>query len=252
MIYYICALQCEAVPFIRRLNLKKNPAYTRMDVFENENSTVMVAGSGILNSAMSVTELFASGGVSAGDFIVNVGICGYMGNRNLPFGTALICNMIKSEYNGRKYYPDMIYKSPFEEYQVITYNNAVHDGKGRGECLADMEAAGVYEGAIRFVKTSQIAFIKIVSDYCDGNFPSKNQVESYIDENADDIIKWAESVYELINSTHKAGLTAEEELLMNATADRLRYSVTRRNQLKNQLIYEKIIGKDIVKIMEDM
>lgn len=252
MVYYICALQCEAVPFIRRLNLKKNPSYTRMDVFENENSTVMVAGSGMLNSAMSVTELLTSGGVSDGDFIVNVGICGYMGNRDVPLGTALICNMIKSEYNGRKYYPDMIYKPPFEEYQLITYNNAVHDGTGRGEYLADMEAAGVYEGAIRFAKTSQIAFIKIVSDYCDGNFPSKNQVEGYVGENVDTITGWAENVHELLNSTHREGLTAEEEMLMNITADRLRYSVTRRNQLKNQLIYEKIMGKDIVKIMEGM
>lgn len=252
MIYYICALKCEAAPIIRRLGLKKNPSYTRMDVFENESSVVMVAGSGMVNAAMSVTELLCRMGAGDRDFIVNVGICGYMGNKDMPLGTALMCSRIKSGFNGREYYPDMIYRSPFKECAAVTFENAVNDYSGKGEYVADMEAAGIYESAIRFVRTSQIAFIKIVSDYCDGIYPTKEQAESYIEENADTITEWAESIHDLINSKRAEGLTADEESLMNDVADSLNYSVTRRHQFRKQLIYDKITGKDVVKIMKGM
>lgn len=252
MIYYICALQCEAVPFIHRLKLKKNMAYTHMDVFENESSTVVVTGTGLLKSAMSVTELLTSANIGDKDFIVNVGICGYIGSGNILLGTAFMCNSIEAEYNGRKYYPDMIYESPFEECKIITCNNVVTDSAKDDEYLTDMEAAGVYESAIRFVKTSQIAFIKIVSDYCDGNYPSKEEAEGYIGRNADTIIEWAENVQNQLRLNHKEVLTSEEIFLMNETADRLRYSVTKRHLLKNQLIYEKIVGKDIMELMKNM
>lgn len=251
MIYYIFAMRCEAAPFIERFHLKKNPEYTRMDVFEDENRIVMIAGNGMLDAAMSVTELLTVRGIRKNDFFVNIGICGYMGKEKAEVGRTYICNEIQDVSTKRTYYPDMLYESPFEENRVLTYSHAVSEREDTEECLVDMEAAGIYEGFIRFGKTNQMAFIKIVSDYCDGNYPSKQEIEELLEKNVNQIVQWVEETAALLNTGHQEVLTEEEENLIQLTADRLHYSVTRRNQLKKQMIYEKLTGKNIIRLMEE-
>lgn len=250
MVYYICAMRFEAEPFIKRLDLKKNTYYKRIEVFENDICAVLVTGTGFLKAAISVTELLSTRDISDGDLIINVGICGYMGENNFAKGTAFICNCIKNGYDGRTYYPDMIYKSPFRECSLITYSSVVSGSAQRKDCMADMEAAGVYEAAIRFFKTNQIAFIKIVSDYCDGQYPLKEEAGEYVDINADMVIRWAEEVSEDLDSDAEVELTEEEIEALERTVQRLHYSVTRRNQLKKQMVYEKVMGRDVLGVLE--
>lgn len=250
MVYYICAMRFEAEPFIKRLDLKKNTFYKRIEVFENDRCAVLVTGAGFLKAAMAVTELLTTRDISTKDLIINVGICGYMGENNFAKGTAFICNSIKSGYDGRTYYPDMIYKSPFRECSLVTYSSVVSGSAQRKDCMVDMEAAGVYEASIRFVKINHIAFIKIVSDYCDGQYPLKEEAKEYVDRNADMIIRWAQEVLEDLDSDAEVKLTEEEIEALDRTAQRLHYSVTRRNQLKKQMVYEKVMGRDVLGILE--
>lgn len=255
MIYFIFAMKAEAQPFIEKLGLKKNTAYRRMDVFEDENSVVAITGTGILRAAMSVTELLSTMEISKSDILVNVGICGMKSNPDGKenIGDAYICNSIISCYDGRTYYPDMLYRTPFDEGRLVTVNKP-EDGEqysdtcdSRAVTLVDMEAAGVYEAAIRFMNSDQISFIKIVSDMCDGRYPKPDEVPDITGRHAEEIIKWADVVHGFRQKDVGMELSTAEKEWINEVADRHRYSVTRREMLKRKVMYSKVTGADITK-----
>lgn len=257
MIYYFFAMKAEAKSFIEKLGLKKNISYRHMDVFENEEYAVCITGTGMIRAAIAVTELLSTRQPSGKDFILNIGICGFRGaTSGRKVGETFICNKIISSHDGKTYYPDMIYEIEYEEMQLRTLNKPDENYQytdEENEELADMEAAGVYEAAIRFINSDQIAFIKIVSDMCDGIFPTKDEVENLVGARANYILEWTHNIATIRKKDDNIRLSEDEIKWIDEISDKMRYSVTRREMLKRRVLYEKITGVYITKkFIEDI
>lgn len=251
MIYLIFAMRVEAEPFIERYNLKKNKRFTRMDVFENDNVAAVISGTGILRAGLSVTEYLSSRAIGIEDFLVNVGICGCTyDNADAP-GKIFICNKIESDGISRTFYPDMLYKNAFEESDITSCTGVIADRSLVKTGLVDMEAAGVYAAGIRFMRTSQIAVIKIASDMCDGTIPDKAQVIQMISKRCNTICDWISGIADYRKTLNSSVMTAEEISATEQLSDMLSCSETMSNILKQHLIYYKLTGIDICKMISE-
>lgn len=112
----------------------------------------------------------------SGDFLINYGSCA--GRKNNPVGTVSLCNKLTQTVDGRTFYPDILYRHPFEEAELYSFP-AVQDresfqqfldkdaGAGdRGkEILVDMEAAAIYQAGNYYYAPHQMLFLKVVTDH---------------------------------------------------------------------------------------
>ena len=187
MIYYAMALYPEARTFIRQMGLKKCVEETHMQIFENENTSLILTGVGEVQAAAAVSYLFARRPPLEQDLLINVGICG---SAQQPQGTCYLCNKIVQQTTGRTFYPDILLRHPFEEATLTTCPTVIKDG-ARETALLDMEAAGIYQAGQMFLQPHQMTFLKIVSDAADGSRLSKQQVEQLVERHASVIIAWS-------------------------------------------------------------
>ena len=146
MITIFTALYPEAKELIRALSLKKDMTQNHFQVFSDENNQIqiVITGASAIAAATAVAE----------DFLINYGSCA--GRKNIPVGTVSLCNKLTQTVDGRTFYPDILYRHPFEEAELYSFP-AVQDresfqqfldkdagaGDRRKEILVDMEAAAI-------------------------------------------------------------------------------------------------------------
>lgn len=239
MIYIATAMYYEAEPFIKRLNLKKEPGCRYFNVFRNNEYTLIITGVGKIKSAAAVSFLISEYKVNKRDFLVNVGCCG-ISDFGIEKGTAFLCNKIVDGASKRAFYPEMIFEHGFREGCVIT-NDYIQkkDGALKEGYLFDMEASSIFEASTIFLKTHQIGVIKIVSDYIGEVNVDKSSVEDIIYKNLDDILEYTKRVHDALNE-YKDVLTSRENEAIRAICESYRMSVTMSNKLIQILRYYKL------------
>lgn len=82
------------------------------------------------------------------------------------------CNKITEQTTGRTFYPDVIYRHPFAEAEIVTQavpyrgaNETQDPENGAGARLYDMEAAAVYQAGAYYFGPHQMTFLKVVTDH---------------------------------------------------------------------------------------
>lgn len=185
MIYVVTALYQEAHGFIRELELKKNTAYAPFEVFDNENAGIrlVVTGVGEIAAAAVVAAVCAQDGADAADFLINIGCCaaanagadsgcetvdsgmdsGYGAAHAAQIGDLYVCHKITEQATGKTFYPDILYRHPWKERELVTGMQPLQRAAAHG-ALYDMEAAAVYQAGIRFFSPDRMIFLKVVSD----------------------------------------------------------------------------------------
>lgn len=186
MIYVVTALYQEAHGLIRELELKKNTAYAPFEVFDNENAGIrlVVTGVGEIAAAAATAAVCARDGADAADFLINIGCCaaahagadrgcepadrdtdsGYGEANAAQIGDLYVCHKITEQATGKTFYPDILYRHPWKERELVTGMQPLQRTAAQG-VLYDMEAAAVYQAGIRFFSPDRMLFLKVVSDF---------------------------------------------------------------------------------------
>jgi hypothetical protein len=119
MLTIVTALYCEAESLIKFYHLKKDNQINKFQVFVNEELRLLLTNSGSIAAAAGVTYLSTLFPPESSDFLINIGICA-ASDQGIPRGSIFLCNQIMEESTGRSFYPDVIYRNPFPESNIIT------------------------------------------------------------------------------------------------------------------------------------
>ena len=185
MINEVTTLYQEAHGLIRELELKKNTAYAPFEVFDNESAGIrlVVTGVGEIAAAAAVVAVCARDGADAavcrcisgcrgaansvadsGCEAVDSGMDSGSGAANIAqIGDLYLCHKITEQATGKTFYPDILYRHPWKEQELVTGMQPLQRSAAQG-VLYDMEAAAVYQAGIRFFSPDRMLFLKVVSD----------------------------------------------------------------------------------------
>ena len=248
MIYIAVALGIEARPLIKKFKLKKDSTINRVQVFKNEKIILIVTGVGILKSAIALTYILSKVKIDSDDIFINIGICGAK-NKEYKIGDIVLCNKIINSESKRAYYPDMIFDHRFKEGSLESFNRVINSESGVTGDLVDMEGAGLIEASSYFFETYQVNIIKIVSDYLDGDIDPKS-VENLIEKALVEIEIWLERRSEF-HLEKELEFLDEERREVDSLIVKGRFSVTMVNELESLLLYYKLKGENLIKLIKN-
>lgn len=107
----------------------------------------------------------ANAGVDRGCEIVDRGMDSGSGAANAAqIGDLYLCHKITEQATGKTFYPDILYRHPWKERELVTGMQPLQRTAAQG-VLYDMEAAAVYQAGIRFFSPDRMLFLKVVSDF---------------------------------------------------------------------------------------
>lgn len=157
------ALAMEARVWADALGLKSGWLPGPYASFYGDRIRLVVSGTGMLAAAGATG--YALGRESGWTGAVNAGIGGSR-NPEAPPGTWVILRKSTDSATGRSFYPDLLWRHPFKEADGITSNAPVTAGMEGIDPSAvyDMEAAGFFSIAGRFLGPHQIMSLKWISD----------------------------------------------------------------------------------------
>lgn len=247
MIFICTSMYCEASPFIKQLNLKKDSKVNKFEIFKNDEIILIITGVGKIKAAVAVSYLLSKYEPGTSDLFINIGVCG--ANKDMVIGNAYLCNKIIENDTKKTFYPDILFKHPYKEASVETCSNIIksYDNRLEGQ-LVDMEASGIYQAALLFFETHQVFFIKIVSDYLNTKNLSEAFVLKLVEDKVQGIIAWMNEI-KLGFLYNKNVLSNEEQEILNLVVENLKLSSTMENQLKQLIIYYKLQHGDINDIL---
>jgi len=270
MIYVVTALYQEAHGFIRELELKKNTAYAPFEVFDNENAGIrlVVTGVGEIAAAAVVAAVCARDGADAADFLINIGCCaaanagadsgcetvdsgmdsGYGAAHAAQTGDLYLCHKITEQETGKTFYPDILYRHPWKERELVTGMQPLQRAAAHG-ALYDMEAAAVYQAGIRFFSPDRMLFLKVVSDFGIAGQERMTAealtglLEQYVKEVAAFLTNLREAADEE-ETLRNDGILQEDETVLERLFAALHCSQTMRASARQYITYAALTGYD--------
>ena len=269
MIYVMMALYQEAHGLIRELELKKNTAYAPFEVFDNESAGIrlVVTGVGEIAAAAATTAVCARDGADAADFLVNIGCCaaaegaaggcepadrdmdsGYGAAHAAQIGDLYVCHKITEQATGKTFYPDILYRHPWKERELVTGMQPLQRAAAHG-ALYDMEAAAVYQAGIRFFSPDRMLFLKVVSDFGIAGQERMTAealtglLEQYVKEVAAFLTNLREAADEE-ETLRNDGILQEDETVLERLFAALHCSQTMRASARQYITYAALTGYD--------
>ncbi|WP_279117797.1 spore photoproduct lyase [Fusobacterium varium] len=250
MIYIAVALTVEAKPLITYFKLKKDNEIKKYQVFKNEEITLIITGSGIMQGAIAVTYVLGNLDIGEEDIFVNLGICGAVKD-SFSIGDIILCNKIINNCSKKNFYPDMLFKHKFKEGTLETFFQVVDERmekeKIKGE-IVDMEGAGVCEAASLFFSQHQINIIKIVSDYLNTSKITAEKVMELVENKINKIADWLIE-RKKFNVGNKEIFTLKEKESIKKIEENLRLTESMYYEFLELIKYYKIQNKSIENII---
>lgn len=250
MIYIAVALTVEAKPLITYFKLKKDNEIKKYQVFKNEEITLIITGSGIMQGAIAVTYILGNLDIGEEDIFVNLGICGAVKD-SFSIGDIILCNKIINNCSKKNFYPDMLFKHKFKEGTLETFFQVVDERmekeKIKGE-IVDMEGAGVCEAASLFFSQHQINIIKIVSDYLNTSKITAEKVMELVENKINKIADWLVE-RKKFNVGNKEIFTLKEKESIKKIEENLRLTESMYYEFLELIKYYKIQNKSIENII---
>ena len=264
MIYVMMALYQEAHGLIRELELKKNTAYAPFEVFDNESAGIrlVVTGVGEIAAAAATAAVCARDGADAADFLINIGCCAAgcckpadrdMDSRCVAahaaqIGDLYVCHKITEQATGKTFYPDILYRHPWKERELVTGMQPLQRAAAHG-ALYDMEAAAVYQAGIRFFSPDRMLFLKVVSDFGIAGQERMTAealtglLEQYVKEVAAFLTNLREAADEE-ETLRNDGILQEDETVLERLFAALHCSQTMRASARQYITYAALTGYD--------
>lgn len=123
----------EAQYLIQHYELKKATESRHFQIFFNEKWKIrlVITGVGKLNATVAMAEISTIYPPAEEDLMVNYGSCAAEGmlmpgegegggGACVPLGSIIMVNKLTDAESGRTFYPDMVYRHPFAEGEVVT------------------------------------------------------------------------------------------------------------------------------------
>lgn len=264
MIYVVTALYQEAHGFIRELELKKNTAYAPFEVFDNENAGIrlVVTGVGEIAAAAVVAAVCARDGADAADFLINIGCCaaggcepadrdmdsGYGAAHAAQIGDLYVCHKITEQATGKTFYPDILYRHPWKERELVTGMQPLQRAAAHG-ALYDMEAAAVYQAGIRFFSPDRMIFLKVVSDFgiAGQERMTAEALTGLLEQHVKEIAAFLANLREAADeeeTLRNDGILQEDEMVLERLFAALHCSQTMRASARQYITYAALTGYD--------
>lgn len=250
MIILITAIKPEATALLSVCPMKQIH-HGNCTVYESEDSRcrLLVTGSGKLNAAVAVAEYFSLYPKEDTDIFCNIGICG--GSGSATRNTGYLCPAVTELSTGRTLYPEL-FSHPFSEAYLYTADTPVKTTDDFSTllydnlpCLFDMEAYGIAFSLFRNVMPSHCFFYKIVSDFCDGHFPSAAEVSELVVPHINGLLSFLSEESERHSRPADAAKTHAEDVteLFSAITETYPLSVSMERRLHNLLSYAACTGR---------
>ena len=270
MIYVVTALYQEAHGFIRELELKKNTAYAPFEVFDNENAGIrlVVTGVGEIAAAAVVAAVCAQDGADAADFLINIGCCaaanagadsgcetvdsgmdsGYGAAHAAQIGDLYVCHKITEQATGKTFYPDILYRHPWKERELVTGMQPLQRAAAHG-ALYDMEAAAVYQAGIRFFSPDRMLFLKVVSDFgiAGQERMTAEALTGLLEQHVKEVVAFLTNLREAADeeeTLRNDGILQEHETVLERLFAALHCSQTMRASARQYITYAALTGYD--------
>ena len=270
MIYVVTALYQEAHGFIRELELKKNTAYAPFEVFDNENAGIrlVVTGVGEIAAAAVVAAVCAQDGADAADFLINIGCCaaanagadsgcetvdsgmdsGYGAAHAAQIGDLYVCHKITEQATGKTFYPDILYRHPWKERELVTGMQPLQRAAAHG-ALYDMEAAAVYQAGIRFFSPDRMLFLKVVSDFgiAGQERMTAEALTGLLEQHVKEVVAFLTNLREAADeeeTLRNDGILQEDETVLERLFAALHCSQTMRAAARQYITYAALTGYD--------
>jgi len=210
MLNIITALKIEALPIIKKFNLKPIN-----EIYQNNYLNLIITGQGKIKSAINTALLVQKYPQKS----LNIGIAG---SKTYEKNQGFFIEKIIDIDTGFEYYPDFFDKNAKTLHTVSK--------TGKYYSLVDMEGSGFFEAAYKFLSVENIILYKIVSD-TPSNPINKNEISSLIQNHLHIIEKLLDEKDDFFEDINEALKEAQSKMHLTKTQE---------NQLKNILIYRKI------------
>lgn len=241
MLYIVTALYIEAKPLISLFNLKKDNTYTKFQVFSNENTKLIISGTGKIKSATALTYLISNKDIKENDYIINIGFIA-SSNNNSQLGEIVYISKIQNAYSDTTFYPEMIYKHNFLEGSLTTFDKIIEKKIENVEYI-DMEAYGFFQIASIFFKKDKIIVLKIISDILKEKLEDRILID-FKDENLfnESYKKIYDFLLKFVNTStdNENNFNNNEQDLIKKVLENLKLSDTMTYEFFNILKYLKI------------
>lgn len=267
MLTIYSALFAEAQEIIRTFQLKKETDH-HFEVFSDEEKgiRVVLTGVGAIAAATAVAEISNCYPPKNSDLICNFGSCA--ATDEIPVGKIYLCNKLTEDTSGRTFYPDISYRHPFAEAELVSCaqireaEQMKSDGKADRQRLYDMEAAAIYQAANYYYGPHQMIFLKVVSDHgLDAKQETKivhmREAMTALMKNATSTVcPYLERLCEISRANEEAYgkqtlIRREAEAEAAQLGEALHCSAVMRGELRQLLYYWKLIGMDYESLLED-
>jgi len=239
LIYLVIAFLAEAKPIIKHLKLTKS-SDKPFKIFSSSKYKLIISGVGKQSATVSTSHLLTLTSPTEKDFLFNIGICG--APQEFEIGEAIIINQIST--STKHFYPDMLLRHNYREFSILTVETAQDEKHDR--CV-DMESSAVFTTALYFLKTSQLGFIKVVSDHFSSAIPTKEDVNNWIETHVESFEMLFENAINLRKREPLLSKSLEEKSL--EIAKKLRLSHSQKLQLNDALTYY-VLNKNSEPILE--
>ena len=264
MIYVMMALYQEAHGLIRELKLKKNTAYAPFEVFDNESAGIrlVVTGVGEIAAAAATAAVCARDGADTADFLVNIGCCaaggcepadrdmdsGYGAAHAAQTGDLYVCHKITEQATGKTFYPDILYRHPWKERELVTGMQPLQRAAAHG-ALYDMEAAAVYQAGIRFFSPDRMLFLKVVSDsgVAGQERMTADTLTGLLEQHVKEVAAFFTNLHEAAaeeETQRNGGILQEDEAVLERLFAALHCSQTMRASVRQYITYAALDGYD--------
>ncbi|PWJ88716.1 nucleoside phosphorylase [Oceanotoga teriensis] len=234
MLYIVTALKFEALPIIKKYNLKKTE--DKMKIYKNENITLIISGIGKINSAISVAYLKNN----KNDKILNIGIAATSNSKIYKKDEIYLINEIYDEEIQKNYYPEIFYEINELEGKIVT-KSRIQKEKIKYPIMIDMESSGFYQSAKKFYKSENIFIIKYISDILEETIDYEVIKKNYIN-NFEKIIKIIEI---LIKNDEKIEDIENIKDKIKQIVEKTSFTKYQKLELKNLLTYHYLKYKNI-------
>lgn len=269
MIYVMMALYQEAHGLIRELKLKKNTAYAPFEVFDNESAGIrlVVTGVGEIAAAAATAAVCARDGADTADFLVNIGCCaaaegaaggcepadrdmdsGYGAAHATQTGDLYVCHKITEQATGKTFYPDILYRHPWKERELVTGMQPLQRAAAHG-ALYDMEAAAVYQAGIRFFSPDRMIFLKVVSDsgVAGQERMTAETLAGLLEQHVKAVAGFLANLWKAADeeeALRSGGILQEDEAVLERLFAALHCSQTMRASARQYITYAALTGYD--------
>ena len=271
MLTIYCALFVEAQEIIRTFQLKKENEKHHFEVFSDmeKGIRVVITGVGGIAVATAVAEISTCYPPKSADLICNFGSCAAA--EGIPVGDVYLCNKLTEENSSRTFYPDICYKHPFEEAELVSCGRIqtakqMETDQMRPQSLYDMEGTAIYQAANYYYGPHQMIFLKVVSDHgfdakqtvsaAAQNIDMRGLMATLMKNAASMVCPYIKTLCEISHAQEEEEgrqtflrRKAEEEAA--GLGEKLHCSAVMRGELRQLLFYWQLTGTDYEAVLED-